>query len=66
MEELNKQKEAVNFFLNNGILVAPDVVKQIADNSGAIQKLISEKISAENFLFLNKDISELLTKKENI
>lgn len=66
MEELNKQKEAVNLFLNNGILVAPDVVKQIAENSGAIQKLISEKISAENFFFLNKDISELLTKKEKI
>jgi DNA polymerase II small subunit len=66
MAEPDKQKEIVKFFLNNDILLAPDVIAQLSQDPDRIHNLINEKIKKDDFFFLNKDVTGLLSKNKSL
>lgn len=60
-------KNVVNFFLGKEILISPDIIKELSGDDLINQhKKIIEKIKSNDFLILNKDINELLTKLPQI
>jgi len=66
MKELvSKQKEVVSFFLKNNIFISPDLIDKLTTetNSDELHSLISNKITSDEFLLLNKDIYSLLLSK---
>ncbi|MBU1204669.1 MAG: DNA-directed DNA polymerase II small subunit [Nanoarchaeota archaeon] len=66
MKELvSKQKEVVSFFLKNNIFISPDLINKInvEYNIEKLNNLISNKITSDEFLLLNKDIHDVLLNK---
>jgi DNA polymerase II small subunit len=61
-----KQKEAVSYFLDREILLAPDSLPLVDENIEILGKLISEKIGSDNFLVFNKDVNSLLMLKQRV
>ncbi len=60
-------KEIVDFFLDKKILLSPDILDGLKpENLSQHHKIISEKINTTEFLILNKDINELLSKLPKI
>ncbi len=59
------KKKIVNLFLDNGILVSPDLLSEIkeTENFSQINDLIKKHTSGDEFLLLNKEISSLIEKK---
>jgi len=60
-----KKKEKIQFFLEKGILLSPDIL-QIEEDPGSIYTNITEKINTQDFLILSKDVNELLAVNKNI
>ncbi|MBA3064790.1 hypothetical protein FP803_05110, partial [Candidatus Woesearchaeota archaeon] len=64
-ENISKQKEVVNFFLKNNLLISPDFIDKITSetDSEKLYNLVSNKIISNDFLLLNNDIHQRLLNK---
>jgi len=67
-EIISKQKETVSFFLKNNIFISPDLITEITPNTNLdkLYNLISSRIISDEFLFLNKDIYNILPNKKTL
>ncbi len=66
-QKLIQKKQAVDFFLKKEILLSSDVFESIgAEDLERTYSLILSKINSQNFLFLNKDLSEALQNLPNL
>jgi DNA polymerase II small subunit len=61
-----KKKEAVNYFLNKNLLLAPDVLEMVAQDTEKVASLVSEKIASDNFLIINREVGEMLAAKQKV
>jgi len=60
-------KEIIDFFLEKEILLSPDILNQLDTiKLNDLYKEINGKIKSQDFLVLNKDINNLLTKLQEI
>ena len=68
MEDATKKKELVKLLIKNNILISPDLLDSI-DEQTSTEKIIEQiknKISSEEFLILNKDLNLFLQTKDKI
>jgi DNA polymerase II small subunit len=65
MEQVNKKKEVISFFLEKGILLSPDMLNTEEDIDKLYER-ISENASAKDLLVLTKDVKELLSKTKGV
>jgi DNA polymerase II small subunit len=69
MEEAKQsKKEIVNFLLEKGILIDAELLEKLESVSGVEEliTLLNEKVKSEKLLVVNKDLKELLAKKQVI
>ena len=68
LETVSEEKKIVNFFLNKNILISYDILqilKEKADLDG-FYKTIIEGIRSTDFLFLNKDLNNIINMYKSI
>ena len=66
MADIEKKKLAVKLLLERNIVVSPDAVDTIAGNIEKFEELIKGKINSEEFLYINEDVVNVLTKREKL
>ena len=63
MESLLREKDIVSFFLKKNILISSDILSQLKTGElDEIYQSIKNKIKSSDFLFLTKDLKEILNK----
>ena len=56
--ETDKQKETVDFFLKQGILITPEALTKVAESAEDVRTQIAETSRSENLFILRSDISQ--------
>ncbi len=61
------KQEIVEHFLNNSLFLSPDMLDDLGSiKAEELSALVSERIKAPDFVFINKDVFEILKKNDSV